>query len=50
LPLLSDEKFGKLEQKWGENYSREELIYLEDLYNGILATQNVNGALQIKQA
>lgn len=50
LPLLSDEKFEKLAQKWGENYSREELIYLEDLYNGILATQNVNGALQVKQA
>lgn len=50
LPLLSEAKFGELGKKWGENYSQEELIYLEDLYNGILATQNVNGALQTKQA
>lgn len=50
LPRLSDEKIAKLQEKWGGNYSNEELFYLEDLYNGILATQNVNGALQVKQA
>ena len=50
LPLLSDEKFRKLQEKWGDNYDRESLIYLEDLYNGMLVTQNINGALQIKQA
>lgn len=50
LPLLKDEKFNKLKEKWGANYDEEELIYLEDLYNGILKTQNVNGALQTKQA
>lgn len=50
LPRLSDEKIAKLKEKWGNNYDNEELFYLEDLYNGILATQNVNGALQVKQA
>lgn len=50
LPLLSDEKYEALAHKWGDNYDREELIYLEDLYNGMLATQNINGALQVKQA
>lgn len=50
LPLLSDEKYEALAHKWGDNYNREELIYLEDLYNGMLATQNINGALQVKQA
>lgn len=50
LPVLSDEKFRDLSEKWGSNYDREELIYLEDLYNGILQTQNVNGELQMRQA
>ena len=50
LPLLRDEKFNKLREKWGANYDEEQLIYLEDLYSGILKTQNVNGALQTKQA
>ncbi|MBQ3945644.1 MAG: hypothetical protein II670_08565, partial [Alphaproteobacteria bacterium] len=40
----------KLREKWGGNYDNEELMQLEDLYNGILASQNVNGALQVKQA
>lgn len=50
LPRLSDEKFRRLQDKWGDNYDRDQLIYLEDLYNGMLVTQNINGALQIKQA
>lgn len=50
LPLIKDEKFRKLKEKWGANYDDEDLLYLENLYKGILATQNVNGALQIKQA
>ena len=50
LPRLSNEKIAKLREKWGGNYDNEELIQLEDLYNGILASQNVNGALQVKQA
>lgn len=50
LPKIRDEKFRKLKEKWGANYDDSELIYLEDLYKGILNTQNVNGALQTKQA
>ena len=50
IPLLREEKFRKLRERCGENYDDEALVYLEDLYNGILMTQNVNGALQTKQA
>lgn len=50
LPEIREDKFNKLKEKWGANYDDEELIYLEDLYSGILKTQNVNGALQTKQA
>lgn len=50
LPKIREEKFRKLKEKWGANYDEESLIYLEDLYSGILKTQNVNGALQTKQA
>lgn len=39
-----------MRRKWGPNYDDEDLYYLEDLYKGLLATQNVNGALQIDQA
>lgn len=50
IPLLQEKKIGDLKKKWGHNYSEEELYYLEDLYKGLLQTQNVNGALQIDQA
>lgn len=50
IPLVDQERMRDLQKKWGENYSAEELGYLEDLYKGLLLTQNVNGALQIDQA
>lgn len=50
LPGLREEKIRKLQEKWGANYDDEALTYLENLYNGILQTQNVNGALQGDQA
>ena len=50
LPGLREEKIRKLKEKWGPNYDYEALTYLENLYNGILQTQNVNGALQGDQA
>ena len=50
LPKLRDEKFKKLREKWGGNYDDEDLVYLEGLYTGLLATQNVNGTLQVDQA
>ena len=50
VPGLSDEKRRKLEEKWGFNYDPDELHYLENLYDGLLLTQNINGALQGDQA
>ena len=50
LPGLREEKIARLQEKWGPNYDYEALTYLENLYNGILQTQNVNGALQGDQA
>lgn len=50
IPLVYEKKMADLRKKWGANYSDEELTYLEDLYKGLLLTQNVNGALQIDQA
>lgn len=50
IPLVNDRKMADLRKKWGSNYSDEELYYLEDLYKGLLTSQNVNGALQIDQA
>lgn len=50
LPLISENKMEALKKKWGQNYDSEELEYLENLYSGLLKTQNVNGNLQIDQA
>lgn len=49
LPLLGDEKRRILRERWGGNYDDEALAYLESLFNGLLSTQNVNGALQMDQ-
>ena len=50
VPGLADEKRRKLQEKWGYNYDDEALNYLENLYDGLLLTQNINGALQGDQA
>ena len=50
LPLISDAERKKLQEKWGFNYDDEALHYLENLYDGLLLTQNINGALQSDQA
>ena len=50
VPGLADEKRRKLQEKWGANYDVDALNYLENLYDGLLLTQNVNGALQVDQA
>lgn len=50
IPLVNDAHLAELRRKWGSNYDEEALNYLEDLYKGLLLTQNVNGALQIDQA
>lgn len=50
LPRISDEIRRQLQEKWGANYDDEALNYLEGLLNGLLTTQNINGALQLDQA
>lgn len=50
LPEIKDQRYKDLRRKWGENYDNEELNHLEDLYRGLLNTQNISGALQIDQA
>lgn len=50
LPEVREKKRRELVDKWGPNYDDEALAYLENLYNGLLMTQNVNGALQGDQA
>lgn len=50
VPLVYEKKMEDLRKKWGGNYDDSELNYLEDLYKGLLLTQNVNGALQVDQA
>lgn len=50
VPALQKEKLHQLYEKWGANYTEEELQYLENLFQGILNTQNVVGDLQIDNA
>ena len=50
IPEVKDKRYSELRRKWGENYDNDELNHLEDLYRGLLNTQNINGALQIDQA
>ena len=50
LPGLYEKKRQQLQDRWGANYDDEALRYLESLYNGLMTTQNVNGALQVDQA
>lgn len=50
IPEVRDRRYSDLRRKWGENYDDDELNHLEDLYRGLMNTQNINGALQIDQA
>lgn len=50
IPLLKEKHFRELRERWGANYDEEALDYLENLYQGLLMSQNVVGALQIDQA
>lgn len=50
LPELREQRYSNLRRKWGENYDDTELDHLEDLYKGLMNTQNISGALQIDQA
>lgn len=42
IEVLSEAKARKLKKTWGPSYSKEELLFLEDYYNQIIATQNVS--------
>lgn len=50
LPLIHEHKIEQLQRFWGSNYDEEDLYYLQDLYKGLMVSQNVNGALQEDQA
>lgn len=50
LPEIRDKRIEELQKKWGANYDLESLEYLEQLYDGMLLSQNINGALQVDQA
>ena len=50
VPGIAEERRHQLQEKWGMNYDDEALNYLENLYDGLLLTQNINGALQGDQA
>ena len=49
LPALSDAERRSYRERWGQ-YDDEGYQYLENLYRGLMTTQNVNGALQVDQA
>ena len=42
IAALSEAKLRKLKRTWSTSYSTEDLLFLEDYYNQILATQNVS--------
>ena len=50
MPQLKEQKLQQLREKWGEEYADSEILYMEDLFQGILQTQNVNGKLQTDDA
>lgn len=50
LPVLKEREERKLLQKWGQNYDRSELEYLENLHQGLINSQNIVGALNEDQA
>lgn len=50
LPTMKEHEERKLLQKWGQNYDRSELEYLENLHQGLINSQNIVGALNEDQA
>lgn len=49
LPGLAEEEIKLLKEKWGARYDEDELRYLESLYQGLIKSQNVIGAVQDDQ-
>lgn len=50
LPELKQARIKQMQQEWGGNYDEEDLDYLQDLFEGMMNTQHINGALQTDQA
>lgn len=50
LPSVRESYFDDLRLRWGPDYDENGLLYLENLYNGMLLSQNINGGLQTDQA
>ena len=42
ISALSNAKVRRLKREWSPSYTNEELLFLDDYYNQILATQNVS--------
>lgn len=42
IEVLNEAKFKQLRKNWSSNYNNEELLFLDNYYNRILATQNVS--------
>jgi len=42
IEALSEAKFRRLKREWSPSYTKEELLWLDNYYNQILATQNVS--------
>lgn len=50
LPLVGDEYWRKLYEKWGNDYDETAINYMENLLEGMKLTQNINSKLQQDQA
>lgn len=51
LPEIHEAYIQQMRAEWGKNYTDDDdLMYLENLYKGMLATQTIAGALQDDQA
>ena len=42
IQVVNDAKMRRLKREWAPTYTNDELLFLEDYYNQILATQNVS--------
>lgn len=50
LPEVRENARRKMQMKWGQHYTDEQLEYLENLHEGLLNSQNIVGALNEDQA
>ena len=50
IPALKERQMNDLRKKWGMGYDDEQLGYLESLHQGLIASQNIVGALNEDQA